>query len=663
MIPLYPSTLPPGRRRESRVRAYSALVLCTVVALACTAPVAGPRAVAGSLDLTGWDFGSSGNVTVAGDWMACWGKLLEPGELECPGTGWQPVGASALWYEKDSGSPIGGRGVATYRMHLRLPPEPKRLSLRAGAPMTTSHLWIDGIDHGGTGVVGSSAETTTIGTRRNLVSEFESRAEVVLWLHIANFEFRGGGIRRPWVIGENAAIQSMAGRMLLREAMLFGVGVLVGLAYLVQFAIRPAEKARGYFGLVALTLGLRAIPASISDFSVLLVPAISFGPLLRLEYLGLAFTVFAGAGYFLYKVPNVLPPKLIRTTQAIGLALVPITLFAPFELVLSTIVFYFVLPPLVLAIVLVGYGRAWMRGVPGVTSTLVASGLYLLVVGHDLLRVVDSDLGSTLELFPYFIVIWILAEANEGMQIFNRTFARVESLSDDLAEANFELQETESAVVRFVPFDLLRLLRKRSIREIDAGDHAFDEMTILHCRAHGVEAIEAELVFGVFNNLVARIEPHIYHRDGFVFQYSGHGLVALFPGRVEDALDAAFEILADAPAVDVHGATPGGSAGGLEVRVGIARGPVLIGTVGSDQHLTPSVMGQAVLDAQRVEAFACGHAAGVLVTGQVRTDLADGSRFVFERVGTLSESAVEVAGEAAGPDDTDSSEVFAVALA
>ena len=97
--------------------------------------------------------------------------------------------------------------------------------------------------------------------------------------------------------------------------MLAIVASLVGLACLLQFALRPAERARGYFGLFGLVVGLRAVPASISDFSQLLVPAASLGGILRAEYLGTALAIFAGAGFLRTRVPDVMPKRLVWLIQ------------------------------------------------------------------------------------------------------------------------------------------------------------------------------------------------------------------------------------------------------------------------------------------------------------------------------------------------------------
>jgi hypothetical protein len=587
-----------------------------------------PRVAGGTLDLSAWDFEGQGIVPLDGEWAICWGVLLPPGTNTCPGEGWQTVSVPGIWSEARSGSPIGGKGVATYRLRLVLPPDPAPLAIRAGAPLTASRVWLDGLPEPGTGEVGATPESTSAEPRRNRVYRLDRATEHEVRVQVANFEFRGGGIRRPWTIGPHDAIQARVGRAVLREALLFAVGVLVGVAYLVQFALRPTERARGYFGLAALVLGLRAIPASISDFAQLLVPWASFELLLRLEYLGIALVILAGAGYFLTKVPDVMPPRPIRAIQVFSLALAVVAIGAPLPLVLESLVFYLVVPPLVIGLVILSYGRAWSRGVPGVTGTLVGAVLYLLAVGHDVLRTLESGLGLTIELFPYFIVVWILAEANGLMQRFNRTFARVESLSADLSEANLELQETESAVVRFVPFDFLRLLGKQSIREVGVGDHAWTEMCVLYCGVHGREGPD----FDAFNDLVGRWEPAIYHRDGFISHYAGHGLFALFPTASDQAIRAGLEILEIADAFNREHVASGPSQPLFEIGIGITRGMLLVGTVGGPQHLTSGVIGDAVDVAPRLESISRRCPGRMLVSKEAREGITDRGAFVLRAI-------------------------------
>lgn len=608
------------------------VLLGLAAALGCARSGARPTVDAGRLDLSHWNFDVEGDVALLGTWEICWSELLVPG-ADCP-AGWKPAPVRGLWDEAVLASPFGGRGHATYRLRVELPADGGRLSILAGGPLTASRIFIDGIERGHLGVVGRSAEATQAGVRNALYDLPSGARGVDVLVQVANFEFRAGGIRRIWYIGRPEAIQAGVGRAILREGMLFAVGLVVGLGYLALFAFGPSERARGYFGLVALVLGLRAVPASISNFGALIAPWATWDFMVRAEYLGTALVIFAGTGYARTKVPGVVPERTMKAIQLVALALAAIVTFAPMPIVLETIPLQYALPVASMGLFISGYGRAWLRGVPGTGITAAASILYLLVVVHDIARTMQSGFGAPIELYPYAIVMWILVEAYELMRLFYQTFERVESLSDELTEANFELQETEAAIVRFVPFDFLRLLGKQSIRDVHAGDHVRAQMSVLHCGFHsdagalGRAANEPDFAF--VNDLAGRVEELIDHRGGFVNEFHGDGFQAFFPGGPADAVAAALEIREVARRFDLD--SPSGRRFGSDVGIGIATGAVLLGTIGSGEHLLRSVVGEAVDTARRIEALTTRHAARVLISSVTREGLGAEADYAISRV-------------------------------
>jgi class 3 adenylate cyclase len=460
--------------------------------------------------------------------------------------------------------------------------------------------------------------------------------DVELWVQLANFEFRGGGIRRPWVVGRPDAIQGLVGRGILREALLCIVGLVVGVAYLAQFALRPAESARGYLGLFALVVGVRAIGASLSDLGQLVAPWASFATASRLEYLGTALAIFAGAGYFRVKIPEVTPPRTLRALQLVALALAPIEVFAPLSMVWATLPFFLVLPPVILGLVVICYARAWRRGVPGVGTTLVAAAAYLVIVTHDVLRAQLTGFGAPIEVFPYFLAVWILVEANGMLRDVTRTLERVESLAEELTEANFELQETEAAVVRFAPFEFLKLLGKRSIREVKAGDTTRSQMSAVSCALHPFPGFAppstGDEAFRILNDLFRHWEPVIFRAGGFVSHYLGKRFLALVPGAPDAAVAAAIGIHRAVRDFNAEGEREIPPRPAVEIGIGVDTGPLVLGTIGGDERLTSGAIGPAVDAAPRVEALALYYGARLLVTGATRDGLADPSTLALREI-------------------------------
>jgi hypothetical protein len=614
--------------------AASALALFFLVC-GCAGLDPRPVVIDGRLDLSHWDFETGGDVALLGTWQVCWNQLLEPGEA-CP-SAWRTVPVRGLWFEDEVGSPFGGRGVATYRMRIDLPGSRGPLSLLAGGPLTAHRLFIDGIERGRLGRVGETAETTEAEVQNRVYELKPGPRELDLLVQVANFEFRGGGLRRIWFVGEADSIQRGIGRAILREGTLFAVGVVVGLGFLTLFALRPSERARGYFGLIALVVGLRAVPASISNFGELIAPWMTWGFTVRAEYLGMAVAYFAAVGYSRTKVAGITPPRTMDLLQLVAIALAAIVAFAPMPVVLATLPLQYVLPMVLIGLVIVCYGRAWKRGVPGAAITTITAILYVGFVAHDILRTIRIGTGAPVELFPYAVVLWIFAEAFQLLREFHASLAQVETLSDELSEANFELQETEAEIVRFIPFDFLRLLGKKSIREVEPGDHARTKMSVLQCGFHTARMDEGDSFparldreFERINERISRYEPVIHHNNGFLHDYSHDGFQAFFPGGPIDAVRAAFGILAAEHDVEPDPGSSGGAA--VEVGIGIDTGWVQLGTIGSGQHLVRGVVGEAVERARRVEEASMGTQTRVVISDSTRAGLVEDTRFEVRAV-------------------------------
>ena len=207
----------------------------------------------------------------------------------------------------------------------------------------------------------------------------------------------------------------------------------------------------------------------------------------------------------------------------------------------------------------------------------------------------------------------IASEAGSLLRSFARTFATVEKLTTELQESNFELQETEEAVVRFVPFDFLRSLGKESFREVRSGDHVSADLTVMSFDIQLSDEVGRS--FERVNEFVSRAAEAIEARGGFFSQQLGDRMVALFSGDADDALECALEIQR-----------------GAAVRVGIASGPVVLGAVGGGDNLSAVAVGPAVSDAHRLRALTERCDASTLVSTATCKRLHDVSRFTLREV-------------------------------
>jgi len=620
-------------RGSARLR-WPVLVLCLLTLALLTGcqetdPI--PRVAAGNIDLTDWDFAGQGVVALEGEWEICWNTFVPPEDGDCPGEGWKRIPVPRLWSDSGVSSPIGGKGIASYSMRLELPSGADAYTLRAGSPMTSYELFINGDFVGGSGSVGGTPEETSAKlANRNYVLPRDA-TQIDLLVHVANFEFRGGGLRRTWYVGPTDLVVERNARELLLYAAFAAAAAVVGLLFLAQFAFRLDEKARGWLGLFSLLVAVRMIPGTPSDVYQLVLGWVAFGPLIRLEYMNTALLIVSALGYLRARVPGIMPPRTTRLLFLIALALVPIHLFAPLSIVLETIPVILALPLATSVVALIEYGRAARRGIEGAAPTFLAMCIFSIGVIHDIIRT-ETGLGASIELFPYFVIAWLTLESRALLQAYARVYSRVEALSADLQEANFELQETEEAIVRFVPFDFMRSLGKETIRDVRSGDQArVEQMSVLHCElqvlAAGATANDPAREFARRARFVARFERCAIQRGGFLGGVQGAGLQAFFPNAAEDAVEAALAILDETGAAG--GLASSGTSGTseaedpIEVSIGIDTGPVVLGVLGSAEQLLRSVVGEPVERASRLAAAAAKRSGKLLVSAATRERLKD----------------------------------------
>lgn len=616
----------------ARSRPLAILWLALTLA-AATSPARASDAGKGIRDLRAWDFRADGLADLGGQWSICWDALLTPDRPDCPG-GWKAVPMPGLWSEPDiAASRAAGTGFATYRLRILLPEDAPPLSLRSGATFTAHRLWIDGRPYRGSGRVGRTVGESTAQTH-NRVHVIPERAledgDLDLLVQISNHEFRGGGMRRLWLLGTRDQIRTWVVLDTLAYGVFGAISLLVGLIYLTQFALRPRERVRGYFGLAALAVGIRVLAASPSDVRQLLFPGMSFPLALRIEYLTTSLMIVAGSGYFGAKLRDVIPSWLTRSIQAGGAATGAMSAFAPLPAVLATLRPIEILALLAMVTGFGGYAAALWRGRRHLRWNFVALCLFAVAVVHDIVRV-ETGFGAPLELFSFFMLVWLVSEAWEMSRSFADSYSTIESLSRELKDSNEELRQTNAAVMRFVPFEFIDRLDRRSIREVGPGDHVETDMNVMFCDIRGftglVEGMDAKEAFDLVNDYLGRMEPVIHAHDGFVNQYLGDCIMALFPREGDRAIRAGIEMSAVARAMNrSRGGNPRGE-GDFRIGIGLNAGSLMLGTIGGDERLSGGVIGDAVNIASRVEALTKVYGTVFAVTDRTLRSVSDPSPF------------------------------------
>jgi adenylate cyclase len=193
-----------------------------------------------------------------------------------------------------------------------------------------------------------------------------------------------------------------------------------------------------------------------------------------------------------------------------------------------------------------------------------------------------------------------------------------------LLTAHGELEHLQGAFSRFAPRELVDRIASGQVAGAEKKD-----VTILFADLVGFTAlgdrIEAEVLVGVLNEHFRRMSRIIADHRGHVAKFIGDGLLALFgahqsnPWQSNDAAHAALAMQAGLEAHNAELARRGLPA--LAMGIGIHRGLVIAGVIGSAELQEFTVIGGPVNLASRVERLTRTHDARVLLTSEVRAHL------------------------------------------
>ncbi len=248
-------------------------------------------------------------------------------------------------------------------------------------------------------------------------------------------------------------------------------------------------------------------------------------------------------------------------------------------------------------------------------------------------------------------------------------------------EKNLNLIRANS---KFVPVEFLRNLNTDSITDLNLGDHVLKEMTVMFADIRSFtsisEAISPEENFQFLNEYLSVMGPVIRRHGGFIDKYIGDAIMALFPNRPDDAIDAALSMMEKLDEFNRgyrigRGRAdlgPGPAADPIRIGIGIHTGKLMLGIIGEAERFDGSVISDAVNFASRLEGFTkqygIGIAASETTISRLSPDSVYRSRFIdIVRVVGRSEAASVYEVIAPGDPDLDrklrTAELYASAFA
>lgn len=190
---------------------------------------------------------------------------------------------------------------------------------------------------------------------------------------------------------------------------------------------------------------------------------------------------------------------------------------------------------------------------------------------------------------------------------------------------------------RFVPEELLLFLGKDIITDVKLGDSVQKDMTVLFSDIRSFttlsESMSPEESFGFINSYLKMIAPCIRKYNGYIDKFIGDGIMALFPDKKTDALNASLEMLDCLSELNLKRKEKGYAE--ISIGIGIHTGRQTLGIIGEEERLEGTVISDVVNTASRLEGLNKIYSSTLILSEEVLNEPNEREQYPVRLLGSV----------------------------
>jgi class 3 adenylate cyclase len=175
-----------------------------------------------------------------------------------------------------------------------------------------------------------------------------------------------------------------------------------------------------------------------------------------------------------------------------------------------------------------------------------------------------------------------------------------------------EVREREEAILRiheitkkFVPNEFIRALGKEALTDVKLGDQVEKIVTVLFTDIRDYTSLSEQMTpdenFRFVSSFNEILGPIIRTHGGFINQYLGDSIMAIFPGDPANALKSAIDMQKALVEFNAKRKKKGRPA--VKAGIGMHTGPLIMGITGDEHRLDAATISDTVNTAARIESL------------------------------------------------------------
>jgi len=172
------------------------------------------------------------------------------------------------------------------------------------------------------------------------------------------------------------------------------------------------------------------------------------------------------------------------------------------------------------------------------------------------------------------------------------------------------------ATGKFVPYEFIGSLGHNVITDVKLGDQVEKIVTVLFSDIRDYtglsEQMSPEENFKFVCAFNERMGPAIRRHNGFINQYLGDAIMAIFPRNAEDALLAAIEMQKEVQ--DLNKIRIANNQNPIQIGVGMHTGSLIMGITGDENRMDATTISDSVNIASRLESLTKHYSASIIIS-------------------------------------------------